>query len=152
MCLISLFFFHCAFFSLSYSVMYNIEYWAGPCCTDVVEVPVRKFLCVRELHADIICTMDCLEHLWCQADVGKGALEFSSYPQFLPVQSSSGIIFDCLPPDPHNCALLLILGVPDRKSSLKKKEKQTTGSVFAQPFQVLLFFNMCLYTNITAWP
>lgn len=45
-----------------------------------------------------------------------------SYPQFLPVQSSSGITFDFLPPDPHNCALLLILGVLDRKSSLKKRK------------------------------
>lgn len=75
--------------------------------------------CVSEsCVTDIMCAMGCLMPGCCW-ERSPGA---QSYPHFLPVQSSSGITFDFLPPDPHNWALLLILGVPDRKSSLRKRK------------------------------
>lgn len=136
--------FHCAFFSLSYSVMYNIKYGAGPCCTDVVEVPVRKYLCVRELHD---------RHHVCRRLLGAPLVpgwcwERSPGVQFiLTIPTCSVLIRDHLwltsswstqlCPSPHS-------GCTWQEIQSEKKEKQTTGSSLLSPSKCCYFLT-CIY-------
>lgn len=93
------------------------------------EAFVRKCLCVRGLndrpHTCHRLLGPCSVPGWgCKRSPGV-----QSYPQHLPVQSSSGIIFDFLPSDPLNCAFLLMLGVlgQEIQSGEKKPQPQETS-------------------------
>lgn len=99
------------FFSLSYLVMDNIKGQVHVAQEILGEVPVRKCLCVRGLND---------KHRMCHRLLGahpvlgwgcERSLRVQAYPQRLLVQSSSGMIFDFAPPDPHSCVFLLMLGV-----------------------------------------
>lgn len=109
--------------------------------------------CVSEsCMTDIMCAMDCLEHLQCQAEVGKGALELSHAHNSHLLSPHKG--------SPLPCFLLIHTIVPFSSFWVcltgnpvwKKNTQPNTGNFFAQPFQVLLYFNIYLYTSITAWP
>lgn len=104
--------------------------------------------CVSEsCVTDIICARDCLEH---QAEVGK-----EPWSSVIPATPTCSVLIRdhlwlssswstqlCL--SPHS-------GCTWQEVQSEEKN-QTTGSFFALPVQVLLFFNIYLYTNIPAWP
>lgn len=131
--------------------MYNIN-TGQVCVAQMLWKCLWGNACVSEsCMTDIICAMGSLGQLWCQAGVGKGALEFchthNSY-LFSPHQGSPLTFFLLI----HIIVPLSSFWVYLTGNPVWKKEKQTTGSFFAQPFQVLLFFSTYLYTNVTAWP